>query len=382
MSDEPDDRSERLSASEGAATRGLRGRGTPRIGVVGTGWWATQAHLPALSAYDGAEVTALADPDPRKLATAAERFGVSTTFEDANELFTSGLVDGVLIAVPHVHHYPLAKAALDSGLHVMLEKPMVLESAHAWDLVDTAEARQLHLMLGYTYQFTRAAERVADLVSSRIGELLHVSGLFASMVESYYRGEPDDYQPVFQFPVTGPDASTYADPAICGGGQGQTQVTHAMGMVLWATGRRVTEVSAYMANRDLAVDLVDGIAFRLDNGAIGTMGATGSLRPNQPSQQEFRYYGTDGFVLQDLLAGTVEAHFNDGTSETIEPLTADEVFPSAAPSCGFADLIAGTAENRAPARPAAHVVEFLEAAYRSAASGGRPVAIAGHSATP
>ena len=193
---------------------------------------------------------------------------------------------------------------------------------------------------------------MADLVSSRIGELLHVSGLFASMVESYYRGEPDDYQPVFRFPVTGPDASTYADPAICGGGQGQTQVTHAMGMVLWATGRRVTEVSAYMANRDLAVDLVDGIAFRLDNGAIGTMGATGSLRPNQPSQQEFRYYGTDGFVLQDLLAGTVEAHFNDGTSETIEPLTADEVFPSAAPSCGFADLIAGTAENRAPpARP-------------------------------
>ena len=223
---------------------------------------------------------------------------------------------------------------------------------------------------------------MADLVSSRIGELLHVSGLFASMVESYYRGEPDDYQPVFQFPVTGPDASTYADPAICGGGQGQTQVTHAMGMVLWATGRRVTEVSAYMANRDLAVDLVDGIAFRLDNGAIGTMGATGSLRPNQPSQQEFRYYGTDGFVLQDLLAGTVEAHFNDGTSETIEPLTAEEVFPSAAPSCGFADLIAGTAENRAPARPAAHVVEFLEAAYRSAASGGRPVAIAGHSPTP
>ena len=168
MSDEPDDRSERLSASEGAATRGRRGRGTPRIGVVGTGWWATQAHLPALSAYDGAEVAALADPDPRKLATAAERFGVGTTFEDANELFTSGLVDGVLIAVPHVHHYPLAKAALDSGLHVMLEKPMVLESAHAWDLVDTAEARQLHLMLGYTYQFTARCR-----ARGRPGQLAH-----------------------------------------------------------------------------------------------------------------------------------------------------------------------------------------------------------------
>jgi predicted dehydrogenase len=196
------------------------------------------------------------------------------------------------------------------------------------------------------------------------------------MVESYYRGQPDDYQPVFQFPVTGPAASTYADPAIAGGGQGQTQVTHAMGMVLWASGRRVTEVSAFMANRDLAVDLVDGIAYRLDNGAIGTMGSTGSLRPDQPSQQEFRYYGTEGFVLQDLLAGTVVAHFNDGTSEETEPLRPDEIFPSAAPSRGFADLIAGRAENRAPARPAAHVVEFLEAAYRSAAEGGGAVPVA------
>ena len=346
-----------------------------RVGVVGTGWWATQAHLPALTTYDGAEVKALADPDPQKLATAAERFGVGKTFQDPGELFSSGLVDGVLIAVPHVHHYLLAKAALDAGLHVMLEKPMVLESSHAWDLVDTAEARDLHMMLGYTYQFTRAAERVAELVGSRIGELLHVSGLFASMVESYYRGQPGDYEPVFRFPVTGPSASTYADPAISGGGQGQTQITHAMGMVLWATGRRVTEVSAYMANRDLAVDLVDGIAYRLDNGAVGTMGATGSLRPEQPSQQEFRYYGTEGFVLQDLLAGTVVAHFNDGTSEEIEPLTADEIFPSAAPSRRFVDLIAGRAENRAPARPAAHVVEFLEAAYRSAAEGGSAVRI-------
>ena len=204
-------------------------------------------------------------------------------------------------------------------------------------------------MVGYTYQFTRAAARVADLVGSgRIGELLHVSGLFASMVESYFRGQPDDYADVFQFPVTGPAATTYADPAIAGGGQGQTQVTHAMGMVLWATGRRVTEVAAFMSNRDLAVDLVDAIAYRLDNGAVGTMAATGSLRPGQPSQQEFRYYGTEGFVLQDLLAGTVVAHFNDGSSEEIEPLGDDEIFPSGATSRGFADLIAGRGENLAP----------------------------------
>jgi predicted dehydrogenase len=350
---------------------------TPRIGVVGTGWWATQAHLPALTSYDGAVVTAIADPDDAARTAAAERFSIERSYADPNDLFSSGDVDGVIVAVPHVHHYPLAKAALDAGLHVMVEKPMVLESSHAWDLVDTAAAAGLHLMVGYAYHYTRAAARVAELVGSgRIGELLHVSGLFASMVESFLRGQPDDYAGVFNYPVTGPGTSTYADPAIAGGGQGQTQVTHAMAMVLWVSGRRVAEVSALMDNRDLAVDLVDAIAFRLDNGAVGTMASTGSLRPGQPSQQEFRYYGTDGFVLQDLLAGTVVAHFNDGSSEELEPLGPDEVFPAAATSRGFADLIAGHGENRAPGVTGAHVVEFLEAAYRSAAEGGAAVAIA------
>jgi predicted dehydrogenase len=351
--------------------------GTPRIGVVGAGWWATQAHLPALTSYAGAVVTAIADPDDAARAAAADRFGIERGYADAGELFASGDVDGVIIAVPHVHHYPLAKAALEAGLHVMVEKPMVLEAGHAWDLVDTAEAAGLHLTVGYTYHYTRAAGRAAELVGSgRIGELLHVSGLFASMVESFLRGRPDDYTGVFDYPVTGPGKSTYADPAIAGGGQGQTQVTHAMAMVLWVTGRRVAEVSAFMDNRDLAVDLVDAIAYRLDNGAVGTMASTGSLRPGQPSQQEFRYYGTDGFVLQDLLAGTLVAHFNDGSSEELEPLGADEVFPSAATSRGFADLIAGHGDDRAPGVIGARVVEALEAAYRSAGEGGAAVAIA------
>ena len=348
----------------------------PRIAVVGTGWWATQFHLPSISDYEGAQLTALADPDEGKLRAAAERFGVDTTFSDPHELFAAGVADGVIIAVPHAYHYELAKAALDAGLHVLLEKPMVLKATDAWSLVDTAKQAGLHLTIGYVYHHTRAAAKVRELIQSgRIGELICVAGLFASMVESYLRGQPADYEPVFKFPLTGPSADTYSDPEIAGGGQGMLQVTHAMGMVLWATGRRVEEVSAFMDNRDLNVDLVDGIAYRMDNRAVGTMAATGSTAPGQPQQQEFRYYGTEGYVLQDLLQGTVSAYFNDGTSEEIEPLSEDETYPAESTSRSLADLIAGRAENLAPPESAAHVVEFLEAAYRSAAEGGRVVRI-------
>lgn len=344
--------------------------GSPRIAVIGTGWWSTQHHIPNLIDYEQANLVALADVDEERLRRAADHFAVELTFTDPNELLQSGIADGVVIAVPHVYHYDVARNALDAGLHVLLEKPMVLKTAHAWDLVKRAERRGCHLMLGYTYQFTRAAQRVRDIIQSgRIGDLIGVSGLFASMVESYYRGHPEDYDELFHFPVTGPGERTYSDPAISGGGQGQTQVTHAMGMVLWATDRRVKEVSAFMSNLDLNVDLVDGIAFRMDNGAVGTMAATGSLAPNQPQQLEFRYYGSEGFVLQDLSGGTVHAYFNDGKSEEIKPLDGDEVFPRHLPSHTFVDLITGQGVNWAPAEPAARTVEFLEAAYLSAAEG-------------
>jgi len=88
-----------------------------------------------------------------------------------------------------------------------------------------------------------------------------------------------------------------------------TQVTHLIGMILWASGRRVTDVCAFMNNRDLAVDLVDAIAFRLNNGGVGSIGSTGNLRPGDPHQREVRYYGSEGYALQDLMSAAVEIHF-------------------------------------------------------------------------
>jgi predicted dehydrogenase len=351
-----------------------------RVGVVGTGWWATQFHLPALQENPSVAVAALADPDEHRLAAAADRFGVRSRFLDAGDLFASGQVDAVVVATPHATHYELAKGALACDLHVLCEKPFVLVSDQARELSAMARARGLHLLIGHTYRFTRHARQARAMVrDGRLGDLLFVSVLFASMVEAYYRGRPEEYSEVFGFPVTGPGRRTYSDPSLSGGGQAQTQVTHAIDMVLWVTGRRPTEVHAYMDNRDLAVDLVDAVAYRLDNGAVGTMGSTGSLRPGQSQQQELRYYGTEGFLLQELIHGQLSFHGNDGTVEVVDPLSDDEVYPAGATSACLVDLIMGSTENLADAESAVATVEFLEAAYASARSG-RPASIGSHAA--
>jgi predicted dehydrogenase len=338
----------------------------PRLAVVGCGWWATQFHIPGLLSYDGAELVALAEPDEGRLSAACRTFELPG-YLSLDELLAEVSVDGVVVATTSATHYEVAQRALQAGLHVMVEKPMTIRAREAWELVELAHTAGLHLQLGYTHHFTRSAQRLMEVVAGgAIGELIQVSGLYASMVEAYYRGRPEEYDKVFHFALTGPAVGTYSDPKVAGGGQGMTQVTHLIGMILWATGRRVSGVCAFMDNCGLAVDLVDAIAFRFDNGGVGNVGSTGNLRPGEPKQEEVRYYGTDGFALQDLVSASVEIHYASGR---VENLGAEDPYPAEAPARGFADLIAGRAPNLAPGEAGARAVEFLEAAYLSAARG-------------
>lgn len=341
-----------------------------KIGVVGAGWWATEHHIPSLIDCNRVDFVGIADPKPDKLNLAADHYDVEGRFPSHRELLAAPGLDGVVISIPHAYHYEVARDALDAGVNVLLEKPMVLKAEQAWDLVQRAGDKGLHLSIGYTFQHTRHALKAKEIVQSgRIGEIRFVSGLFASMVERYLRGVGNAYQGDFGYPVTPPEDSTYSDPAISGGGQGHTQITHAMGMVFWVTELRATQVFAMMEGFDLPVDLVDAISYRLENGAIGSMAATGSVQPGQPPDQGIKYYGTKGLMRQDLVNGSLDIHYNDGSSETLTDLSTEELYPAHMPSRSFADLVLDGGQNAAPAKFGAYTVEFLDAAYTSAASG-------------
>ena len=58
----------------------------PRIGVIGTGWWASEYHIPSLLTYDGATLVAIADNDPDRLDLARKSFDVEHVFADPHEL--------------------------------------------------------------------------------------------------------------------------------------------------------------------------------------------------------------------------------------------------------------------------------------------------------
>ena len=197
-----------------------------------------------------------------------------------------------------------------------------------------------------------------------------VSALFASMVTAYYQGRPEEYDPVFSFPVVGPNPDTYSNPALSGGGQGWTQVTHLMDMVFWVTGLSPRRVFARMSNEDLAVDLIDSFSVQFSNGGLCSGSSTGQLLPGQQQQQEIRYYGTEGYLLQELINSQLTIVYNNGDMEELPPLEGADVYPANAPVDWLIAIAAGDVPVPSDsADSSVSTVEFLTAAYRSAESG-------------
>ena len=83
-----------------------------RIAVVGCGSWANAAHLPALKDNPDAELVAVVEPREDALRAAAETFAVERAYREIEPMLTETAPDGVVIAVPHMHHFSAARAAL------------------------------------------------------------------------------------------------------------------------------------------------------------------------------------------------------------------------------------------------------------------------------
>jgi predicted dehydrogenase len=111
-----------------ASVRGrVAGMSTVRLGIVGLGMGAFHANLILSGKVPELSLVAVADPNAEKRA----KFPGVAGFATATEMFSSGLIDAVLIATPHYSHTALGIEALRAGLHVLVEKPISVHKADA-----------------------------------------------------------------------------------------------------------------------------------------------------------------------------------------------------------------------------------------------------------
>ncbi|HAC64356.1 MAG TPA: oxidoreductase [Cyanothece sp. UBA12306] len=146
-----------------------------RLAILGVGRWGTHLVRNFLQ-HPQAELVAIADLNLENLQTCKAKFDL----QDKDILITSDWqnikqkipLDAVVIATPATSHYPLIKDSLESGYHVLAEKPLTLNASECLELTHLAEQKSLQLLVDHTYLFHPAVKQGKDVINSgKLGEI-------------------------------------------------------------------------------------------------------------------------------------------------------------------------------------------------------------------
>jgi predicted dehydrogenase len=169
-----------------------------RIGVIGYGYWGPNI-VRNLQRVEGARVDMICDKSPEMLKRVKQGHpGVRVT-QNSTDILHSSEIDAVAIVTPVWTHFELAKAALENGKHVFVEKPFTSDSAQAEELIDIAERCKLTIMVDHTFLFTGAVRKIRQLIDSEtLGNLYYYDstrvnlGLFQHDVNVIWDLAPHD----------------------------------------------------------------------------------------------------------------------------------------------------------------------------------------------
>ncbi|MGB7437311.1 MAG: Gfo/Idh/MocA family oxidoreductase [Candidatus Acidiferrum sp.] len=148
-----------------------------RIGVIGYGYWGPNI-VRNFQAQEGSEVLLVADKTPKTEQRLHKDYpGINFT-TDACEILKSPKIDVVAVVTPVWTHFELAKAALENGKHVFVEKPFTCNVAQAEELIELADRKHLQIMVDHTFLFTGAMKKIHQLVQQgELGELYYYDSL-------------------------------------------------------------------------------------------------------------------------------------------------------------------------------------------------------------
>ena len=169
-----------------------------RIGVIGYGYWGPNV-VRNLYGLEGCQVAAVCDHSPPALKRVKQTYPDLPVTPDPSELLTSPQIDAIAVVTPVWTHFDLAKAALENGKHVFVEKPFTSTSQQAEELIELANRKNLKIMVDHTFLFTGAVQKIHQLIEEGVlGDLYYYDstrvnlGLFQHDVSVVWDLAPHD----------------------------------------------------------------------------------------------------------------------------------------------------------------------------------------------
>src|SRR5213592_2246602 len=169
-----------------------------RVGVIGYGYWGPNV-VRNLRSLDGCQVGGVCDQSPAALKRVNQTYPDLPVTTKPSELLISTAIDAIAVVTPVSSHFELAKAALENGKHVFIEKPFTSTTHEAEELIELAERKNLRIMVDHTFLFTGAVRKIRELIDEGVlGDLYYYDstrvnlGLFQHDVSVVWDLAPHD----------------------------------------------------------------------------------------------------------------------------------------------------------------------------------------------
>jgi predicted dehydrogenase len=256
---------------------------------------------------------------------------------------------------------------------VLLEKPMTLTALQAQELIRLSHSQRVHLVTSFPWHFTSHGQAARDLIASgALGQTKMISILMCDECLGLYQGLPwkeifgDGRNPECEpEPYVEPGRKSYSDPAIAGGGQIFTQVSHVAAYLTFLTNMQATEVFARFDNGPVSIDVYNVVNVKLENGIIASISSTGATGKTR-RVCAVTVYGDKGVLNLDLFAGTMSMQSMDGSIREFPRLSESQIYPSGEPVRHLIDLVLKrTTVNRSPGELGFAAMKIVEGACRS-----------------
>jgi predicted dehydrogenase len=341
-----------------------------QVAVIGAGWWANEAHLPALRHNPHAEIAAIHSCTLDKARRVAHRFECAYAFDSVEDALAVPGLDAVVISSTPNMHKEHALAALHNRLHVVIEKPLTLNSPDAHLLMQEAAERNLHLVVSCPWQFTRhARELKARLREGSAGPLKSGNILMSNWMRDLVDPQSGRDIPSHRRFDEKPDPGSYSDPKVCGGGFSFTQLSHALSWFYEITEEAPIGVSAQLSTDGAPVDLFASLLVRLKGDGLLTVSGVGDPPPSY-RPFEIRLFHDRCAAALELWKGQLAWVGNGEPPIDWPELSEEERYPKSAPVNTLIDLILNGGSNPAPALSSVRAVDTIVAAIQSSEQGG------------
>lgn len=240
-----------------------------RVGFIGTGVMA-RYHLDDILTRDDTDVVAVCEPSAGNYDLAKQVFARHGRPVPPNEpdwqRFVSRFaerLDAVFIITPHALHFAQARACLEAGIDVLLEKPMVMSAEEATALIEARDRTGRLLVVAFQGSLSPQVREASRLLrSGELGPILNVNAL------------------AWQNWATLTDGTWRQVPELSGGGFLFDTGAHMLNTVADLAGEEFSQVAAWMEDDGRAVDIRAVVMGRLASGALVTMNACGSAIPS------------------------------------------------------------------------------------------------------